>query len=497
MHNMQMTVGLSTVFSKIIVFMGILIFVLLSSFPFVSTTTYTMSQTKIATGADTPSIAAFKTMPSLEGDTAETWREFFSSFRHHANLGGQMYADVLDLTNVSKSSLSRPHDQFLFAVLAIAIGKGIKCPSAKEILDKVDVSSYSARDALGLMNDHYGSAGALRQSIILSDLLDLDYTNLGHVEYKRKFYECVRLMPGIKFPKILLRGLVLKALPSLPTDQGHSWFNFKLIQNTQAHENDSVDDLFSSLDDIHKSLMASTNSKEMVLFTGAKSVVKQKLVVSPARPGGNPGAMKCSHCGRRRHEADKCFNLHPNLAPPGWIAKPAASKGSPAKANSAQTNSVQTMSTMLPSTKRLLMSLVDSIKEEEYEFNASVTIIQGFGSKIPVDSNLLRLDSCASRHMTASIDDVTDYKPYKQGSNQVKVEVASGALLDAIGEGILHKTLKGNGNSKIHVKFQRTLIVPGLCSTLICLMQMLTPGENESECDLHIVKGRASLNCFR
>ena len=138
MHNMQMTVGLSTVFSKIIVFMGILIFVLLSSFPFVSTTTYTMSQ-KIATGADTPSIAAFKTMPSLEGDTAETWREFFSSFRHHANLGGQMYADVLDLTNVSKSSLSRPHDQFLFAVLAIAIGKGIKCPSAKEILDKVDV----------------------------------------------------------------------------------------------------------------------------------------------------------------------------------------------------------------------------------------------------------------------------------------------------------------------------------------------------------------------
>ena len=100
MHNMQMTVGLSTVFSKIIVFMGILIFVLLSSFPFVSTTTYTMSQTKIATGADTPSIAAFKTMPSLEGDTAETWREFFSSFRHHANLGGQMYADVLDLTNM-------------------------------------------------------------------------------------------------------------------------------------------------------------------------------------------------------------------------------------------------------------------------------------------------------------------------------------------------------------------------------------------------------------
>ena len=95
--------------------------------------------------------------------------------------------------------------------------------------------------------------------------------------------------------------------------------------------------------------------------------------------------------------------------------------------------------------------------------------------------------------MTASIDDVTDYKPYKQGSNQVKVEVASGALLDAIGEGVLHKTLKGNGNSKIHVKFQRTLIVPGLCSTLICLMQMLTPGENESECDLHIVKGRASL----
>ena len=72
MHNMQMTVGLSTVFSKIIVFMGILIFVLLSSFPFVSTTTYTMSQ-KIATGADTPSIAAFKTLPSLEGDMARVF----------------------------------------------------------------------------------------------------------------------------------------------------------------------------------------------------------------------------------------------------------------------------------------------------------------------------------------------------------------------------------------------------------------------------------------
>ena len=198
-----------------------------------------------------PSSVHFKTMPSLNGDTPEAYRAYLSSLRHHAMLGGTQYGEIMDLSN-SSSKLSKKHDQVLFAVMAISIGNGAKCPSAKEIIDKVDESTYSARDALERLTAHYGSAGALRQSILLTDLLELDYESLGHVEYKRKFNECVRLLSSMKFPPLLLRGLVLKALPKGVTDQGHSWFNFKLLQNSAVHENDSLEDLFKILDDVHK-----------------------------------------------------------------------------------------------------------------------------------------------------------------------------------------------------------------------------------------------------
>ena len=80
---------------------------------------------------DMSTTSVFKTLPPLSGNTAENWREFATTLKHHVKIAGVEYAQILDMS-VDAAALSKPHNETLFAVMSLAMGNGSLCPSAKE-----------------------------------------------------------------------------------------------------------------------------------------------------------------------------------------------------------------------------------------------------------------------------------------------------------------------------------------------------------------------------
>ncbi len=97
--------------------------------------------------ANGPSAAGFKLLPALEGNNQEHFKVFTDNLKHFCKLSGKKFGDILDM-NITEDLLSEEHDGVIAAVIALSIGDGKKCPSAKEIVDKVLDTIYSGRAVL-------------------------------------------------------------------------------------------------------------------------------------------------------------------------------------------------------------------------------------------------------------------------------------------------------------------------------------------------------------
>jgi hypothetical protein len=275
------------------------------------------------------SSAAFKGLPPFEEDTGNGWNVWKTSLHHYSILAGQKFADVLDM-KVDQASLSKEHDSMIHAVIAISMGDGSKCPRAMDAMADCQ-EKYSGRATILVLNTLFNAGGATSQSTLLIDLMNLSYVSLGHSEYKRQFNDLVRrLAPSLSvFPEILKRGLILKSLPQGVSDNGFSWAGFLLEQTHPTQEKSTSVELFEALARVDKMEKDANlaGAGTLALYTPVTPTGKAKskpLAITPARPGGYPGARKCSHCQGKGHDLETCYKAHPELAPPGW--KPRAKK---------------------------------------------------------------------------------------------------------------------------------------------------------------------------
>lgn len=197
---------------------------------------------------------------------------------------------------------------------------------------------------------------------------------------------------------------------------------------------------------------------------GSKEVIKEEAFKATDTKRKPRFQGKCFNCGKLGHRARDCRALtkerNPEERSPstGPLPTPSGGRGL----------------SLGPSTKEMkkLYSMANAQYAMEQSWAAYTKAPQAFRDPEDMDELLWAVDSGASRHMTYCRDAFTKFSVL---SKPILIQTASGAELQAVGQGtVLLKVLR-NGNISL-VALNEVLYAPGLAGSLISVSQLQNKG---------------------
>lgn len=182
--------------------------------------------------------------------------------------------------------------------------------------------------------------------------------------------------------------------------------------------------------------------------------------------------MFCTHCKKKRHTEDMCFELHGY--PPWWEkgkSQPGGARGSTKRqANHTATTRelpVVDMQALEEFKSNLKLSEDSSSSHTSSKADSSLNVIAQGMKPHQTQSNLWIIDTGATNHMTGASNLFTSYTP---SSGKDKVRVADGSMSPIIGRGTIRCTKTLSLSPVLHVpKFPVNLLsISSITKSLNC-----------------------------